>query len=222
MSEQMVLTVLNEVLEELKEANKSLKVMNGKVIDLEERVQAFEQKEIRIEPPDLEPFNKKLALLPDIITAEMVSLEKHLQQRMTTEGGQLREETSAGLAKVAAAVEAQPKPIVRRISFFPENDHQGNYKTFIRWLIGGTIGAMIVLTGYVLTHEWILHTQPREWAAPATGMMMPPQQASPQASVPVRGTGEPAKQKVSKKIRKKLDTLEYKAIRNFSDSSARN
>ena len=43
--------------------------------------------------------------------------------------------------KVAAAVEAQPKPIVRRISFFPENDYQENYKTFIRWLIGRDRGC---------------------------------------------------------------------------------
>jgi hypothetical protein len=220
MSEQMILTVLNEVLEELKEANKSLKGLNGKVTNLEERVQAFEQKEIRIDPPDLEAINKNMALLPDSIKTEMVNAEEHLRQRITTECGQLRAEMSTGLAKIAATVETQPKPIVRRISFFPENDQHGNYKTFIRWLIGGTICGMIILTAYVLEHEWILH-QPREWPTVATGMMMPAED-SVKPPPPANRTGTTAKPRGSKKIRKKVDTLKNNTIRDISDSSMRN
>ena len=137
------------------------------------RVQAFEQKEIRTEPPDLAPVSERIA----------------------AECGELRKETTAALAKVAAAVEAQPKPIVRRISFFPENDYQENYKTFIRWLIGGIVGAMMVLTVYVLAHEWILHTQPRDWPVPASGVTMPPE-APVRPSVPAHGAGAPVKSRI--------------------------
>src|ERR1700722_20385878 len=160
MSEQIMLTVLNEVLDELKEANKSLKEMGGTVKALETRVRAFEEKEIRIEQPNLEPLKEKVDELPDLINGEMMRVDKYMQQQIVAQCGELRQETAAAMLKIAAAVEAQPKPIVRRISFFPENDKEGNYKTFIRWLIGGTIGAMIVVTAYVLINEQIQRTYP--------------------------------------------------------------
>ncbi|HEV2479077.1 MAG TPA: hypothetical protein VGS79_05425 [Puia sp.] len=154
MSEEMILAVLNEALEELQTANKSLKDMGQKMEALEARVRAFEAKEIRIEPPNLEPLKGKIDELP-------VVMDRFLVAQSTA----LRQETAAGLLKVAAAVEAQPKPIVRRISFFPENDREGNYKTFIRWLIGGIVGAMLVGSAYVLANEWIQRTQPPPFPA---------------------------------------------------------
>ena len=80
---------------------------------------------------------------------------------------------------------------------------------------------MMVLTVYVLAHEWILHTRPRDWPVPASGLMMPPE-APVKPSGLTHGAGAPVKSRVSKKIRKKIDTLEYKAIRGFSDSLAHN
>jgi hypothetical protein len=51
--------------------------------------------------------------------------------------------------------------------------------------------------------------------------MMPPE-APVKPSGLTHGAGAPVKSRVSKKIRKKIDTLEYKAIRDFSDNLAHN
>jgi hypothetical protein len=226
MSEQIMLTVLNEVLDELKEANKSLKEMGGTVKALELRVHAFEQKEIRIEPTDLEPLKAKLDELPDLINLEMARVDKGMQQHIVAQCGELRQETAAGLQKIAAAVEAQPKPIVRRISFFPENDKEGNYKTFIRWLIGGTIGAMMVLTAYVLINEQIQRTYPRETQATASGSNLgPPPASPPPVSAAAGGAGKPRKagfRQHSKKTAKKVDTLGQNVIQPEMDTAGRN
>ena len=218
----MVLAVLTEVLDELKEANKSLKEMGGTIKTLETRVQAFEQKEIRIEPPDLEPINSRVGQLPGIIKEGMNRLDEGLRQQLGAECAELRKETTVGLLKVATAVETQPKPIVRRISFFPENDYQGSYKIFIRWVICGTIGAMIVLSAYVLINEWILRAYPQEAAAAVSGVS--PGVEPPAAPVPsaARKTGNGGFRKISKKIKKKIDTLEQNDIRQFADSLAHN
>jgi hypothetical protein len=224
MSEQMVLAVLTEVLDELKVANKSLKEMGGVVKTLESRVQAFEQKEIRIEPTDLGPVNRLVEQLPGIFQEGMKGLDERLRERVTLECAELRKETTAAFVKVAAAVEAQPKPIVRRISFFPENDYSGNYKVFIRWLICGIIGAMMVLTAYVLINEWILRTYPREAPAAVSGMSMSPGAEPPPPPVPAAGKkalGGGFRRNL-KKSRKKIDTLEQNDIRQFPDSLTRN
>ena len=220
----MVLVVLNEVLEELKVANKSLKEMGGMVKTLESRVQAFEQKEIRIEPTDLGPVNHLVGQLPGIIKEGMNSLDESFRERVKVECAELRKETTAAFMKVAAAVEAQPKPIVRRISFFPENDYSGNYKVFIRWLICGIIGAMMVLAAYVLINEWILRTYPREAPAAVSGMSMSPGAEPPPAPVPTvaRKAGGGGFRKNLKKSRKKIDTLEQNDIRQFPESLTQN
>jgi hypothetical protein len=226
MGEQIMLTVLNEVLDELKEANKSLKEMGGTVKALETRVRAFEEKEIRIEPPNLEPLKEKIDELPDLINGEMMRVDKYMQQQIVAQCGELRQETAAAMLKIAAAVEAQPKPIVRRISFFPENDKEGNYKTFIRWLIGGTIGAMIVVTAYVLINEQIQRTYPRETQATASGsnLGLPPA-SPPPVSAAAGGAGKAHKasfREHSKKTAKKIDTLRQNVIQQEMDSLERN
>ena len=220
----MVLAVLTEVLEELKVVNKSLKEMGGMVKTLESRVQAFEQKEIRIEPPDLGPVNHLVGQLPGIIKEGINGLDESFRERMTVECAELRKETTAAFVKVAAAVEAQPKPVVRRISFFPENDREGSYKLFIRWLICGIIGAMMVLTAYVLINEWILRTYPREVPAAVSGMSMSPGAEPPPVPVPTvaRKASGGGFRKNLKKSRKKIDTLEQNDIRQFPDSLTRN
>jgi hypothetical protein len=114
--EEVILTVLNEVSEELKKANKSLKEMDARVKELEARIG----------------------------------------------------EVTSGFQKLAAVVRAQPKPVLYRIMLFPETDYQGNYKTFIRWVIGGIVGMIVVGATYVLLHTLIQRAYPRE--VPASGM----------------------------------------------------
>jgi hypothetical protein len=190
MSEQIVLTVLNEVLEELKEANKSLKEMGGTVKALELRV------------------------------------DTGMQHQIVAQCEGLRRETAAGMLRIAAVVEAQPKPIVRRISLFPENDKEGNYKTFIRWLIGGTIGAMMVLTAYVLINEQIQRTYPRETQAAVSGSNLGMQPAPPPPISTAAGAAGKARKagfrQHSKKTAKKIDTLEQNVIQTEMDSVGRN
>jgi hypothetical protein len=142
---------------------------------------------------------------------------------VTVECAELRKETTTAFVKVAAAVEAQPKPIVRRISFFPENDYSGNYKVFIRWFICGIIGAMMVAAAYVLTNEWILRNSPRETPAAVSGMSMSPG-AEPPPPVPMaaRKAAGGGFRKNLKKSRKKIDTLEQNDIRQFPDSLTHN
>jgi hypothetical protein len=146
MGEEIVLTVLNEVLGELQTANKSLKELGGTIKTLEARVQAFEQKEIRIDPPDLGPLTEKIDALPGVINGEMVRVDEYMRRQIDAQGAELRNEATAGLLKIAAATETQPKPIKRefRLSLFPEFFKEVHYRFFIRWLFGALLGAMVI------------------------------------------------------------------------------
>lgn len=217
--ENMVLKVLNEVLEELQLANKSLKEMDGTVKTLETRVQAFEQKEIRIEPPDLEPLKEKIDGLPDVIKAEVARMDQKMEERVGTQCAAIHKETAGGLLRVAAAVEAQPKPIIRRISLFPENDTQRNYKTTIWAIMGGILGVSAIAAAYVLFNLWILRMHP-ERAVSSTSM--PPFVDSPATSKtvlsPVKRAGTVISHGRLKKSENKFDTLNYNSINHILDS----
>ena len=196
--EKIILGVLTEVLDELKKANTSLDKMSGEVNELEKRVRAFEQKEIKIEPPDLGPVS----------------------ERVSAGCTELRNVTAAGLAKIAVAVEAQPKPIIRRISFFPENDREGNYKTFIRWLIGGTVGLIAIVTAFVLLDEWIQHRYPREMPSATSGFRtdVPSQPHPSPVPAPAKKVGTAVHHNRQKPAEKIVDTLKNKLINHLMDS----
>lgn len=161
--EEIFKSVLEEVLEELQKANRSLKEMGGTVKDLEARVRAFEDKEIKIDPPDLEPLKNRIEQMPAAIHEEAVKTGEAIRQQVVDEGGALRKETASGLAKVAAAVEAQPKPIVRRITFFPDADRQGHYKFFIRWFFGTVIGVFLIGATYISIRVYLDRAYPSGW-----------------------------------------------------------
>lgn len=188
--ENMILTVLNEALDELQKANKSLKNLGERIVALEGRVKAFDEKEIRIEPPNLEPLKGQIDGFRVGMTGKVAEIDDQLNKGLVAVCTALREETAAGLAKLAEAVEAQPKPIVRRISIFPENDREGNYKTFIRCLIGGIVGAMLVGSAYVLGNEWIQRAQPRQWDKATMGITMPADTPAVIKPAPARKPGK--------------------------------
>jgi hypothetical protein len=181
MGEEMVLTVLNEVLGELQTANKSLKEMGGTVKALEARVHAFEEKEIRIEPPNLEPLKEKVDELQGAINVEMIRVDENMGQQINAQCGELRRETAAGLLKIAAAVEVQPKPIKRefRLSLFPEFSKEVHYRLFMRWLFGALLGAMVI-EGFF---EWLqrYESTPRSSVveSAANGIGLPDSAAEP-------------------------------------------
>ncbi|HWB91261.1 MAG TPA: hypothetical protein VG605_05395 [Puia sp.] len=64
------------MLEELQQANKSIKQLYNTARELEVRVKAFEDKQIDIPPPDLEPLNVLIRQLPATLQKEMLSGEK--------------------------------------------------------------------------------------------------------------------------------------------------
>lgn len=129
-----MVTVLNEVLEELQQTNKSIKQLSGTVADLGVHVKAFEKKELKTEPPDLQP--------------------------VVTQCEVLRKEAAEGLARVAAAVAVQPKPIIRRISLFPENDRDRHFKFFLKWVLWFVVMLLTFEVGYLLISEYIERTHP--------------------------------------------------------------
>jgi len=132
MENEKLVDVLNEVLEELQDANRSLKQLSGTVTELGASVRAFEQKEIKTEPPDLKPVIEQCEVM--------------------------RKEVRSGLNGVAGAVERQPKPVVRRISLFPENDREGHFKFLIRWVLGVVVAALVIKVTYTLISEYLVET----------------------------------------------------------------
>jgi len=144
----MLKDVLEDVLEELKESNRSLTDARTRLSALEEKVGGFEQKltdqQVIVHPPDLDPVIRLIG-------------EQGKRSEIQTEAqvSVIRTETEAGLRRLAAAVETQPKPIVRRICFFPENDYSGSYKHFITCLFWGIMGALLICGLYSLGSQYL-------------------------------------------------------------------
>jgi hypothetical protein len=249
MSEEMVLTVLNEVLGELQTANRSLKEMGGTIKTLEVRVQAFEQKEIRIDPPDLGPLQEKIDALPGVINGEMIRVDEYMRQQIVAQGAELRNEATAGLSKIAAVVETQPKPIKRefRFSLFPEFSKEVHYRLFLRWLFGAILGAMVIngFFQWLQRNESLPTTSVVESTANGKALtdstaqsVRPPQKIgnaqdtrnNASRTIVNRMTGQEARKKGDsivraekiKKINKILDTLHNIIIQHISDSLQKN
>jgi hypothetical protein len=241
-----MLTVLNDVLDELKEANKSLKEMARTVKALEARVHAFEEKEIRIEPPNLESLKEKVDELPAAINGEMMRVDENMGQRIVAQCAELRRETTAGLLKIAAAVEVQPKPIKRefRLSLFPEFSKEVHYRLFMRWLFGAILGAMVIngFFQWLQRNESLPTTSVVESTANGKALtdsiaepVRPPQKIgnaqgtrNNASRMMIHGlTSQEARKRVdsivrAEKINKILDTLHNIIIQHISDSLRKN
>jgi hypothetical protein len=129
MNEQIVEAVLNEVLDELRQANASLKLLKNEIRELETQIRSVGEKEIKVEAPDLGPVEAQIRA---IWTETVSEIDKYLQGVWKQAAGDkelLRDEIHKGLVKVREVLEAEPKPIVHEISLFRMKEgHQASTK----------------------------------------------------------------------------------------------
>ena len=130
---EMFRSVLNEMLIELKQLQQGVKETNKTLLALGEKVDGFrgylDNLKVEVPPADL-------GLVIDGQAEGLIAFNKEVKGAL--EG--MQTQFTQAIQKLTDAVEAQPKPIVRRICFFPESDYKGNYKYFIRavvlWFLG--------------------------------------------------------------------------------------
>src|SRR5882672_9289920 len=144
---EMFRSVLNEMLDELKQLQATSKEMNKTIIGQNQKIDGFDQRlenlQVVAPPPDLEPVKDQLA--------EGVSgLNKEVKEAMQGVQGTFTQH----LKKLTDTLEAEPKPIVRRISLFPENDYHGNYKYFIKALFLWSLGILALVLAYRLIQPY--------------------------------------------------------------------
>ncbi|HLZ86626.1 MAG TPA: hypothetical protein VKQ52_05290 [Puia sp.] len=139
MNEVIFETVLNDILDELKQANDRLRVMKESVKGLEERVAAFEQRltelQVTAPPADVGPVK-------EVVDGAM---------------SVFRREQAASVERMTAIVEAQPKNVVRqwRWSIFPDDDRAGNYQYLIKKLSMVALVGMPVACLFLLGVRWM-------------------------------------------------------------------
>jgi len=167
---EMFRTVLNEMLTELKQLRDGQKEMNKTILLLGEKVDGFQQhlENLKVEVPatDLQPVKDELA---EWAVGFNGLIKEGMEKIQTT--------FSQHLQKLSAVIEAEPKPIVRRISLFPETDRNGHFKFFISRLILGVLGALLLVGLFSLGQQYIAQR-------PSTESMMPYQQFVPERTAP--------------------------------------
>ena len=232
----MVLTVLNEVLGELKEANKSLKEMGGTIKALEGRVTGFEQmlkdQQVVVQPPDLAPTFEEIRQLTTETGVAASETVGAMQKEAGAMLGQIRMVVEQKLSEIGTVIDdrlaAQPKPIMRqwRLSLFPESDKAGSYKYFISWLFGGAVLALLVGALFLLGRQYLDKWHPSA-EQPKQAMSMEEVMATRdvKAAIPLgvqrqgsKGLGKAR----TKKIEKILDSLNNILIQYLPDSLREN
>jgi hypothetical protein len=231
MSEQMVLTVLNEVLGELKEANKSLKEMGGTIKALESKVTGFEQmlkdQQVVVQPPDLDPAFEEIRRLTRETGEAASETIGTVQEKARDMLDQVQVMVGQKLSEIRTVIDdrlaEQPKPIMRqwRVSLFPESDREGSYKYFINWLFGGMVLVLLVGALFLLGRQYLDKWHPSA-EEPKQAMSMPEVKAESEvkAAVPsvVRHQASPARQwERDRKKEKTIDSLKKVAIQLARD-----
>jgi hypothetical protein len=190
MNEQIFNDVLNDILEELKQSNQTLKTLQTTVKELHTTTTGFEQK----------LADQKVIAPPADTTA-------------------IRELTGKAMTEIAAIVEAQPKNVVKqwRLSFFPDNDRNGSFKHLINKFTLIILCAALILAAYSLALRYLEIKDQRESASAPNGLSLPPPSLPPPVTAPPANSKEhhahrPASEK------KSLDTLYKKYMRKNSDS----
>jgi len=171
---EMFRTVLNEILTELKQFNNGQKEMGKTLLLLGEKVDGFQQRldNLKVEAPavDLQPVKDQLA-----------EWAVGFNRQMTEGMEKIQTAFSQNLQKLSEAVAAQPKPIVRRISLFPENDYNGHFKFFIGRLLWAILGLCLLAGLFSLGQQYIMH---RSMEREAPRMEYVPEKIAPMAPPP--------------------------------------
>src|ERR1700754_1750010 len=134
MNEQIINEVLNDILEELKQSNQSLKTLQTTVGDLQEKTSGFEQK-----------LSGQQVIAPPADTAPI----RELTDRAINT---IQQDIKRQLDVISAIVEAQPKNVIKkwRFSIFPDNDINGSFRHLINKITLGVICLALIAAGYKL------------------------------------------------------------------------
>jgi hypothetical protein len=136
MKEEVLATVLDDILKELAESNDSLKSLQSAMQSTQEKVAAFEQKlndqQVIAPPADTRAIN-------DITRAAAYNIRKDLSGQLTA----FRKENSNSNALIAELIEAQPKNVIqqKRYGLFSDSE-SNNYKYVVRWAFRSLIAAL--------------------------------------------------------------------------------
>jgi len=134
MNEQIITDVLNDILQELKQSNQSLKTLQTTIGELQEKTSGFEQKltgqQVIAPPADTTPIQE--------LTGRAINT--------------IQQDVKKQLGVISAIVEAQPKNVIKqwRLSFFPDNDINGSFKHLINKITMGMICFALIAAGYKL------------------------------------------------------------------------
>jgi len=200
---EMFRAVLNEMLDELKQLHVAVKGMNSGIVALTGKVDAFDKRledlQVVAPPPDLQPVQNELA-------AGVSGLQIQVKEGMSG----IQSVFTQHMQKLTAALEAQPKPIVRRISFFSDNDYNGNYKYFIKACCLWTLGFLALVMIFKLVQPYFDRS---------TGYQSPSYRAAPyypREDPPATTTVKPSRH--SRKSSRKHRTVDSSSY--FSDTQA--
>jgi len=150
MNEEIFSTVLNEILDELKESNQSLKTLQTTVKELQTTTAGFEQK-----------LTDQQVIAPPADTTAIQELTgtaiAGMQEAVKTQLDAARCDTGNKMDHIASIVEAQPKAVVKqwRLSFFPDHDINGSFRHLINKCILALICIVLIGACYSLGLHYI-------------------------------------------------------------------
>ncbi|HEY4290589.1 MAG TPA: hypothetical protein VGN00_25990 [Puia sp.] len=204
MNEQIINDVLNDILDELKQSNQSLKTLQTTIGDLQEKTAGFEQKltgqQVIAPPADIAPIQE--------LTASAINT---IQQNVKKQ-----------LEIIAAIVENQPKNVIKqwRVSLFPDNDINGSFKHLVNKITLGMICFALIAAGYKLGLHYLDRPVPAlQVAAPESVGPVTLDPAAPDVNVLSPGvTKGRHHHNRDAETKNKLDTLYKKYMRRMPDS----
>jgi hypothetical protein len=236
MTESIIKDVMEDVLQELKEANRSLSGLRSAVDGLGATVTGFEQQlkdlKVVVQPPDLDAAFGEIRQLTTetAVTASetIASMQNEAKEMLDLVMVTVAQKLSAIQAVIDGRLAEQPKPIMRqwRVSVFPESDRAGSYKYFIRWLFGGTVLVLLVGALFSLGRQYLdkWHPSPDK---PRQSMSMPEEKSEGNGnrvgpSVMRYEEWMATERALIKKKVKLIDSCEKYLIRQLEDSVRRN
>lgn len=147
MKEEIFESVLNEILEELKQSTRAAKDLQNTVTALSEKVAGFDQR-----------LNEQVVAPPaDTLAVQKVVEESlaRLEQCSVENTERINSALEQTIQKTTAIVEAQPKAVTRQVRFLsiPENDPNGNFKYVVGKVLLWLLAIVIVSMLYVLVSK---------------------------------------------------------------------